>query len=339
MRAPKFWNLPPSQWTYRATVLSPLSKLYAAATARRLCKTNGIKLDIPVICIGNINAGGTGKTPTVMWLQEQLIAIGHNPHVVSRGFGGKLSGPVQVSSQIHDAQDVGDEPLLLSEISPVWIAKDRAAGALAAQQAGANIVLLDDGFQNPSVQKDISIIVVDAKQGFGNTKCLPAGPLREPVEVGLSRADFLLSLGSAQAQAHFINHWDKQISNIPHITGEVFPLPTGMPWQGTRVLAFAGIGHPDKFFATLRNLGADVVHGEALADHQPLTLALMSRLEQDASRLGAQLVTTEKDAVRLPEQFRRKVITLPVRLSVNQADTLKSALSDLFSAQDKATNT
>lgn len=330
MRAPNFWNRPPRHRNYRAAMLSPLAMLYASATARRLRTTCGIKLDIPVVCIGNINAGGTGKTPTVMWLQEQLIAMGARPHVVSRGYGGELSGPVQVSPHLHNARDVGDEPLLLSAFGPVWVAKDRAAGAIAARNAGATVILLDDGFQNPSVQKDLSIIVVDAKQGFGNTKCMPAGPLREPVKVGLRRADFVLSLGSEHAQTGFLEHWGTQLNDVPHITGKVCPLQTGMPWQGTRVLAFAGIGHPEKFFATLRASGADIVHGEALADHQPLTLALMSRLEKDANRLNAQLVTTEKDAVRLPEQFRRQVITLPVRLSVNQADRLRDPLATLL---------
>ncbi|MFY0619846.1 tetraacyldisaccharide 4'-kinase [Shimia sp.] len=328
MREPHFWSNPQRHPGWQAHLLAPLGGLYALATKRRVAKApEGYKARVPVICIGNINAGGTGKTPTTIAVMQRLQAQGVAAHVVSRGYGGSLKGSVRVEERTHRAAQTGDEPLLLAAFGPTWVSKDRAQGVAAAEQAGAEVILLDDGFQNPSVQQDAAIVVVDAQRGFGNGRCIPAGPLREPVTSGLARADLVLSIGNRAAQEVFTSLWGAQIANLPHATGALEPLPTGMDWRETPFLAFAGIGHPEKFFDTLRALGANLVHTEALQDHQALPPALLTRLAAEAQMRGAQLVTTEKDAVRLPKEMRAQVLTLPVRLNLDDWSPLDALMS------------
>ena len=312
MRAPGFWHEPPG---LLSTALAPLGALYAAGTARRLRGGDPTRVGVPVICIGNINAGGTGKTPTAIAVAQRLADRGIRAHAVTRGYGGEIDGPVRVEERRHTAKEVGDEALLLAAFLPTWVSKNRLAGAKAAVEAGAECLILDDGFQNPALAYDLSVVVVDAWRGFGNGRVIPAGPLREPVDVGLARADIVLSIGPEVAQTRFRDAWEERIT-VPHLTGALEPLPTGMPLKGMPVLAFAGIGHPEKFFQTLRSLGADLHATHALADHQPLSDALMQRLLREAHMRGAQVVTTEKDAVRLAPEFRTRVMTVPVRLQM-----------------------
>ena len=326
MRAPGFWWRTPDRPGLWPRLLAPLGWVYAAATAKRLRRA-GYRPAVPVICVGNLVAGGAGKTPSVIALIERLAARGHAVHVVSRGHGGRLEGPVRVAAT-HRAEDVGDEPLLISAFAPVWVAKDRAAGVRAAEAAGARVILLDDGFQNPSVVPSLGLVVVDANKGFGNGRCIPAGPLREPVAVGLARADMVLTIGDQGAQAGFDAIWGKAVA-VPRLKGRLEPLRMGMDWQGQRVLAFAGIADPSRFFATLRAEGAELVRGEALADHEMLSETLLRRLEAEAAAAGAQLVTTEKDAARLPPAWRPKVLTLVVRLQVEDWSVLDAPLQRL----------
>ncbi|MEM8537931.1 MAG: tetraacyldisaccharide 4'-kinase, partial [Pseudomonadota bacterium] len=196
-------------------------------------------------------------------------------------------------------------------------------------EAGADVILLDDGFQDPSLYHDLSVLTVDAERGFGNRMGLPAGPLREPVDRGLDRADALISIGSDIAQTAFLNEQPLP-KDLPHFRAELRPLQTGMQWQGVRAMAFAGIGHPEKFFATLRDLGMSLAGTQALDDHQDLPVSLLTRLEAEAQRLNAQLVTTEKDAARLPVAFRTKVLTVPVRLKFADHNRLTALLDTLL---------
>jgi tetraacyldisaccharide 4'-kinase len=277
-----------------------------------------------VICVGNINIGGTGKTPTVIALVAALQMRGHHPAVISRGHGGQLQGPVQVDPTKHHASDVGDEPLLIAAFAPVWIAKNRAQAAQAAANSGADVIIMDDGHQNPDVAKDFNIVVLDGKRGFGNGRCFPAGPLREPISAGLSRANMVVVIGAPNRQ---LAQTLSTQADCPILYADLKPLETGMDWNGARVLAFAGIGHPEKFFATLRDLGAELCATVALDDHQNISSALITRLSTDAARMGAQLVTTEKDAVRLTQAQRSGILALPVRLEWEEAGHLDALLN------------
>lgn len=321
MKTPRFWYVAPS---WRSTMLAPLGKLYAAATARRLARGQRARVKVPVICIGNINAGGTGKTPTVIALAERLRDMGHAPHVITRGYGGTEHGPLEVDPSRHRATAVGDEPLLIAAFAHTWVARDRLEGAQAAIAAGADVIVLDDSLQNPALHHDLTVVTVDAARGFGNGRCIPAGPLREPVAAGLARADFLLTIGDTAAQGSF-----DAPGTIPRLRGSIMPLQTGMDWSGDYI-AFAGIAHPQKFFDTLQSLGATLLATHALGDHEPLSAALLTRLTRDAAMQNAQLVTTEKDAARLPPAFRGAVITLPVRLQIENPAPLDAALTQLF---------
>lgn len=317
MQPPRFWNRPHSLATI---CLVPLSWAYGAATAWRLKRGARLRMDVPVICVGNINLGGTGKTPTVIDLMMRLTAMGKNPCVVSRGYGGTMQGPVMVTPA-HTADDVGDEPVLLSGFGPVCVSRDRAVGARMAIANGADVIVLDDGLQNPALAYDLTITVVDRRVGFGNGRVFPAGPLRERVSVGLARTDIVLAIGAVG---------DVDTGDVPLMTGILEPLQTGMDWDGLHAYAFAGIGRPEKFFNTLKGLGAKVIETREFGDHQKIPEAMLKRLDADAWAKGAQLVTTEKDAARLPKAWQQKVLTLPVRLAIDDDAVLVARLKALF---------
>ncbi|MBC6442583.1 MAG: tetraacyldisaccharide 4'-kinase [Rhodobacteraceae bacterium] len=320
MRPPVFWGNPPGAPGLAVRLLAPFSLIWRAADGHRWQHGGHTDPGVPVICVGNINLGGTGKTPTVIWFVEHLGALGRTPHIVSRGYGGRETGPLRIRPDMA-ADAVGDEPLLLCAFAPTWVAKNRLLGVQAARAAGADVVVLDDGMQNPSVRKNFTVMVVDAGQGFGNGYLFPAGPLRQSVPEGLARADAVVIIGTGAEQRHLLAAWPAlTLSDI--FAARVKPLHTGMDWSDMRVFAFAGIGRPGKFFDTLRAAGATVAVERAFADHQPLSDKLMTRMAREANRVNAQLVTTEKDAARLPARWRRKVLPLSVRLEVAGKDRL-----------------
>ncbi|MGB1234705.1 MAG: tetraacyldisaccharide 4'-kinase [Planktomarina sp.] len=323
MRTPDFWSKPAG---FLATTLRPLGAVYGWGTARRVARAASYQATCPVICIGNINAGGTGKTPTTVALAERLQSRDKKAVILSRGYGGTATEAMIVDPSQHTAGVVGDEPLFMAGFTSVIVAKDRVEGAKLAQTLAPDVILMDDGFQSPALHKDLSIVVVDALRGFGNGLCIPAGPLREPAKQGLKRADFLLSLGELPAQDAFAAQHD---FTIPHLTGALIPLSTGMPWAGLPAYAFAGIGHPEKFFNTLRAAGVDLRGTQALADHEPISAAMLERLRRAAIEQGAQLVTTEKDAARLPAELRPLVLPFPVRLALRDWFPLDAELHKL----------
>lgn len=329
MKAPLFWFNPPARPGIWPRVLHPLSILWRVLSDRRQKNGKNLRVSVPVVCVGNINVGGTGKTPTVIKLMSIFNKLGIVAHVISKGYGGSTNGPLRVDEVVHTANDVGDEPLLLAAFGQCWVAKDRAAGAKAAIEAGAEVLILDDGMQNPDLIKDFTIMVVDAGVGFGNERLLPSGPLRQSVGDGVLAADMVLSIGPHFAQQEFARRF-KSTHAVPQLTAVLEPLQTGMLWHDLRAFAFAGIGRPNKFFDTLRGSGVNVVRTRSFGDHEVLSSKLLKRMEFEATQVGAQLVTTEKDAVRLPKEWRQKVITFPVRLEVENEGILTEAMIEIM---------
>ena len=317
MKAPQFWYEPN---TWKAKFLYPLGYFYNLLTLLRGKLAKPQSYSCLTICIGNLNVGGTGKTPTTIALAQHFLKKGLQVHVVSRGYKGKFQGTFLVDPQKHKSDEVGDEPLLMSEFTSVWVSNKRKNGIAAAENAGAQIVLLDDGFQDPSFHKDFSLIVVDGEKGFGNKKCMPAGPLRENIVQGFKRADALVIVGQR------IYKFDTFPTHLKIIHSTLKPIETGMNWKEGKYLAFAGIADPSKFFKTLRSLGANLIDCVALSDHQKLDGQVLKRLERTANSAHAQLVTTEKDAVRLSNTYRKKVLSLPVRIEFDD----KNELENLF---------
>jgi len=265
--------------------------------------------------------GGAGKTPVALALAEWLLARGRQPHFVTRGYGGHEHGPLRVDPARHDFAAVGDEALLLAAVAPTWVARDRLAGAAAAARAGADLVILDDGFQNPALAPDLGLLVVDGDYGFGNRRLLPAGPLREPLADGLRRATALIRLGADRAGIARLLP-----PGMPCIVADLQPASGAPDLAGRRVVAFAGIGRPQKLFATLSAAGAELVGREAFADHYAYRRSEIERLLDRAGREGALCVTTSKDAVRLPADLRARVTVLPVAAIWRQPATVERVL-------------
>ena len=334
MREPAFWYRPAS---WKSHLLRPLAALYGAIAAHRL-KRKGLAVGIPVLCVGNYHGGGAGKTPTVLALAVLLRELGETPVVLSRGYGGKLRGPVRVDASRHDAPEVGDEPLMMSQSVPVVVSRDRADGAALAKSLGATVILMDDGFQNPAVAKDASLIVIDSVRGIGNAQVMPSGPLRAPLAAQIEHTDALVVIGGGNAADGVAGAIARQ--GKPVLRARFKPDTHSLAaLHGKRVLAFAGIGDPARFFATLSQSGVEVASTRVFADHHPLTPDEAASLVAEAESGGLTLVTTEKDLARLrtPQglpDWARTSVPFKVTLEFSDAPALRKFVSQqLFKAR------
>jgi tetraacyldisaccharide 4'-kinase len=312
------------RWWYRRegrampmtrAALRPASWVWAWATARRIARGRPYDPGVPVICVGNLTVGGAGKTPVVREIVRLLVAEGCAAHILTRGHGGRLTGPVLVDPALHTAADVGDEALMMASDAPVWVSRNRAAGARAAVDAGAQAIVMDDGHQNPGVRKTLSLVVIDGETRddewpFGDGAVFPAGPMREPLAAGLARADavvVLLPADVGEADPDLLALFRKNLTLIAHLR------PASPPPPGPQ-LAFAGIGKPWKMERALLAAGCDLVDFAPLPDHAPLTESTLGFLAKRAADRGAGLLTSEKDWARLSPQWRARVAAWPVRV-------------------------
>ncbi|MEE6206777.1 MAG: tetraacyldisaccharide 4'-kinase [Alphaproteobacteria bacterium] len=308
MKTPKYWQ----SNSLLSKILTPIGWLYGLATQMRLKLKKAPKADIPVICIGNITAGGTGKTPVSVSVAKMLATDMYHPFFLTRGYGGKLQN-VMVNTKKHSAEDVGDEPLLLAQQAPVIVNANRYEGAKLAIQEGADIAIMDDGFQNPSLHKDLSFLVFDGSYGIGNGKIIPAGPLRETFENGIKRADALIILGKDK-------HNLAERCKLPVFFGHTEALQTTV--NSGKVLAFAGIGHPQKFYHTLGQLGFDVAETIDFPDHHFYRKEELENILQKAKELNAEVYTTGKDFVKIPPSLQKYINVLEIAVVWDNPDEL-----------------
>lgn len=296
-KAPSFWHRP----SLRATALRPLAWVYGALAQQRQHTTMPIKVKAHVLCIGNVVAGGAGKTPLALAVGEYYARKNIHAFYLTRGYGGAQSGPLRVDPSRHTAAEVGDEALLLAERLPTIIARNRVAGAQAAIAAGATHIIMDDGLQNPALYKDISFLVIDGVYGLGNGYLLPAGPLREPLSAALARVDCVVQVGEGAPI----------VTDKPYLRARLTPRIR----LEAKIIAFAGIGRPEKFLATLREAGGEVVAFYPFADHYRYREQDIAPLLAQAKAENARLITTHKDHVRLPATYRDRVEIMPVTLT------------------------
>ncbi len=318
MQAPAFWF----RRTPLSTLLLPLGAMYAGAGWLRRLIATPRDTGVPIVCVGNLVAGGAGKTPVAIAIARHLMSRGRTVQFLSLGYGGTLRGPVRVAPDRHDAAAVGDEPLLLTTVAPCWVARDRAVGARAAAADGAEVVVMDDGHQNAGLRKDVSLVVVDGETGFGNGRVMPAGPLREPVAAGLARADAVVVIGTDRAG---VAAQLPQRLTVLHATYE--PTQGSRDLLGQAVFGFAGIGRPAKFRATLEALGCSVAGWRAFPDHHPYRRTEIEAILREAGATGAVPVTTEKDAARLPADLRPSVRTVGIEVVWAEPERLDEVLA------------
>ncbi len=331
MRPPEFWNHRRGRDAAPVTqlVLTPISWLFRWAGAIKQATAAPFRPKAQVICVGNLTMGGAGKTPVTLAILAKLKARGLKVAALTRGYRGKESGPIFVSAQ-HDAVAVGDEALLLAKAAPTIVAHNRAAGARLADSEGFDVIVMDDGFQNPSLAKDLSIVVVDGETGFGNRSICPAGPLREPIKRGLARASALLYM---RKNEHALRNPAEgaQFWRGPVLNAWLEPDPAAAAaFKGERIIAFAGVGRPKKVFDTFAAIGAQVIVDAPYPDHHHYTDGDIDWLRRLAKKHNARLATTEKDFMRLSAAQREGVSVLPVRAVFAVEPALDALLAPLI---------
>lgn len=291
--APPFWFRRPGLFAWG---LSPFSAIYGRMAARRMAAAPRAVSRVPVLCIGNFVVGGAGKTPTAIALARVARDLGIRPGFLSRGYGGSIREATRVDDKSHNARDVGDEPLILARYGVTVVSADRAAGAAMLQSEGVDLIIMDDGFQNPFLHKDYSLVVIDANRGIGNGYCIPAGPVRAPLSTQLAQASAILLIGNSGAGMQLVRTAARAAK--PVLTGSM-QVRRRAGWNGMQALAYAGIAVPAKFYASLEALGVEVVERQSFHDHHPFSAEECQDLIARADRAGLSLVTTEKDAARL----------------------------------------
>jgi len=321
---PKFWK----KRSALSLALMPLSVLYSIASFLRPFLTSRYRASATIICVGNVTVGGAGKTPIVLAITELLSIKGMKVAIASRGYKGDIKQPTLVDKNKHTVNSVGDEPLMLTRIAPTYIAAKRPLAISMAEKSGANIIIMDDGMQNPTVAKDLTLLVIDGKYGIGNSLIMPAGPLREGISNGVKRADAVILIGADETG--ILQHKALQTKpSIPTIRAKLVPCGE-IPDKTRPYLAFAGIGNPDKFFSTLAASGYNVIGEVPFPDHYNYTDADINTLINKAENLGAELITTQKDEVRLPIFASKKIRVLTVKIAWEDETQITNLLDNLI---------
>lgn len=322
MKTPAFWQ----HKNTLSTLLLPLGSLYEFASTFAALRTSPVTLPIPVICIGGITAGGSGKTPVALYFGKALKAKNVKAFYLTRGYGGSLKGPVRVDPAKHTAAQVGDEPLLLAQVLPTIKCADRLAGAKLALKLGAECIVMDDGFQNPSLRKQLSVLVVDGRIGFGNGRIIPAGPLRERVKIALSRTHMVVIVNRTTHSPTFPKE-------KPIFAASTFPREPGM-FKGKKIYAFAGLAYPEKFFEMISAMGAKIVATKAFPDHHPYTMDELNQLIVDATSQKAVLVTTAKDLMRVPPKLRDCMIAIELGMELDNERGFDNILNFILGIEE-----
>ena len=329
IKTPKFWFKNRNEINPILYTLKPFSKIWEVVTKLRLVNGLWEKMPIPVVCIGNITVGGSGKTPVTMALQLLLKDMGIRACVVSRGYGGKNKYPHYVTKNDTFCK-VGDEPIILSKKGAVIVSKVKKNGILKAYQDGFDMVLLDDGFQNSKINKDLSLVVVDSEVLFGNEFIFPLGPLREPINSGLSRADAIVLVGNNyKINTNKIDNLRTE-HKIPVLEGCINKKKKSINNKNEEVLAFTGIAFPDKFFKTLKNMGYTVMKTMVFPDHYPYTLKDIKKLKNYAENYELKLITTEKDIVRIPKRFHNFIEIIQIEFKFSNSKKIEEMMKKLL---------